>query len=191
MRGLLFIRHAQTHMAGTFCGHSDPPVDARGEQQIRNLSERLASEKIEAICCSDLVRAVTTAGSLAEAFVVPLRRRRGLREMYFGDWEGLSWGEIELRDPAYARRWIETFPNLQAPGGESFADFETRVRDELDHLLLVAQDKRVAVVTHGGVMRLALRILHGCSDQKAWEKTRSYCCFFAYEGATNPLEANL
>jgi alpha-ribazole phosphatase/probable phosphoglycerate mutase len=183
MSGLLFIRHAQTDLAGTFCGHSDPEINACGRRQIRDLIERMAHETIDAIYSSDLRRAASTAESLSEAFAAPVTRRRGLREIHFGDWEGLTWNEIERRAADYARRWIEAFPNLRAPGGESVLDFEARVQDEVDHLLVVSEDKRIAVVTHGGVMRSALRTLCGCTGQDAWERTQAYCSFFAYDGA--------
>jgi len=186
MNRLLFIRHAETDMGGRFCGHSDPPVNARGERQISALIARLAPETIDAVYCSDLRRAVVTADALAKALSVPLTRRHGLREIGFGDWEGLTWAEIEQRNPGEARHWMEAFPNLPAPGGESFADFEARVLDEVDHLLLFAERKRFAVVTHGGVMRVVLRTLLGCSDKDAWDKTKSYCCSFACVNGVAP-----
>jgi broad specificity phosphatase PhoE len=37
MDSLLFIRHAETDLAGRFCGHSDPPVNKRGHRQIKEL----------------------------------------------------------------------------------------------------------------------------------------------------------
>jgi alpha-ribazole phosphatase len=180
VNGLLFIRHAQTDLAGTFCGHSDPPLNDAGRQQVADLIERLTTEHFDAIVCSDLRRAMDTAESLAQAFKAPLTSKQGLREIHFGEWEGLTWAEIEQRDADYARRWSETSPALTAPGGESFADFESRVLAEITPLLSLAERQRIAVVTHGGVMRAVLRSLHGCSEQEAWEKTNSYGCTFSY-----------
>jgi broad specificity phosphatase PhoE len=178
MNGLLFIRHAETDLAGTFCGHSDPLVNAHGHEQIHALMQSLHDESIDAIYSSDLRRAVTTANALAEAFHAPVTTNSVLREIHFGQWEGLPWSEIEHRDPAYARRWTEAFPHLPAPGGELFAHFEARVRSEVDRLLLLAQDKRISVVTHAGVMRLVLQTYCGCTAPQAWEQTASYCCTF-------------
>jgi alpha-ribazole phosphatase/probable phosphoglycerate mutase len=181
MSGLLFIRHAETDMAGTFCGHSDPSVNARGKLQILNLVAHLKHEEIDEVYCSDLLRAVSTAESVAQGLAAPVIKRPGLREIYFGDWEGLTWTEIEQLDPAYANRWIEEFPGLPAPRGESFADFQARVVDEMRHLFLLAEKRKIAVVTHGGVMRVVLRELYGSSDQEAWEQTNSYCCSFVVD----------
>jgi alpha-ribazole phosphatase/probable phosphoglycerate mutase len=166
-------------MAGTFCGHSNPSVNARGKQQIISLLEHLKHEDIDDVYTSDLLRAVITAESIAQTFAASLTKRPALREIHFGNWEGLTWGEIERLDPTYANRWIEIFPHLLAPGGESFADFRKRVVDEIRHLAVLAENKKIAVVTHRGVMRVVLRALHGWSEEKAWEQTSSYCCSFA------------
>ena len=179
MNGLLFIRHAQTDLAGTFCGHTDPAVNARGQQQLRDLIQRVAHESIDAIYSSDLSRAVTTANALAQAFGAPVIASIALREIHFGQWEGRTWNEIERRDTAYAKRWTEAFPHLPAPDGERFADFETRVRSEVDRLSILAQDRRIAVVTHAGVMRLVLEAYCGYTAERAWEQTASYCCTFS------------
>jgi alpha-ribazole phosphatase len=189
MNGLLFIRHAETDLAGTFCGHSDPPVNARGHEQIQALIERLTDDSIDAIYSSDLSRAVTTAKALAQAFGAPVTTSAALREIHFGQWEGLNWDEIERRDAAYARHWTEAFPHLPAPGGEEYSRFEARMRSEVDGLLHLAQDKRIAVVTHAGVIRLVLETYCGYTAQQAWEQTASYCGTFTCASSPTLHEA--
>jgi alpha-ribazole phosphatase/probable phosphoglycerate mutase len=174
-------------MAGRFCGHSDPPINARGRQQIQALVESIERKSIGAVYCSDLSRAVITAEVLAAASSLSVVAKRSLREIHFGDWEGMNWAEIERRDATYAREWVNAFPKLATPGGERFSDFEVRVMAEIDTLVRVAKDQRIAVVTHGGVMRVALQKLLACSEQEAWNRTLPYCCSFAYEGKTEHL----
>jgi alpha-ribazole phosphatase len=190
MTELIFIRHAETDLAGTFCGHSDPPINARGQTQVKELISRLSSEPLDAIHSSDLRRAVETAESLAQAFAVPCTTTQNLREIYFGDWEGLTWAEIERQDQGYACRWAELFPNLPAPNGETFAAFERRILQEIDHLLRFAADKRLAVVTHGGVMRIVLRTFLGHTEKQAWDLTTPYCSFFVYAVAAASQEVS-
>ena len=182
MTRLLFIRHAETDMARRFCGHSDPPINARGKQQIQALVESIERKSIGAVYCSDLRRSVITAEVLAAASSLSVVAKRSLREIHFGDWEGLSWAEIERRDATYARDWVNAFPKLAAPGGERFTNFEARVMAEVDSLVRLAKDQRIAVVAHGGVMRVALQKLLACSEKEAWSRTLPYCCSFAYEG---------
>ena len=184
MRELIFIRHAETDLAGTFCGHSDPPLNPQGNAQVYELIRRLASYPFDAVHSSDLRRATSTAGLLARAASVPLITSTNLREIYFGEWEGMTWADIETRDAAYARSWIESYPRLPAPAGEHFANFETRILQKVERLLCLAADKRLAVVTHAGVMRVVLRNFLGHSEQRAWELTNTYCSFFTYAGVS-------
>ncbi len=181
MNTLLFIRHAETDMAGRFCGHSDPPVNESGRRQIEALLEALEGKPIDAIYTSDLSRALTTAGAIAERFQLSSISVPALREISFGEWEGLSWHEIESRDAVYAQKWSESYPHLPAPGGEPFEEFQSRVIKDVEYLLALPYRNHLAIVTHAGVMRVVLQTLCGLDEKTAWERTRSYCCFFEYK----------
>ena len=187
MSELIFIRHAETDMAGTFCGHSDPELNERGRIQLGELINRLRMEEIGVVYASDLRRAHTTGMAIAEAFGVDCRVRSALREINFGQWEGVTWKEIERRDDVYARRWIAEYPRLPAPDGESLIDFERRVLDEVKFLSLQAEAAgcRIAVVTHAGVLRTVLKALHGCSEDNAWEQKRSHCSVVRHTSAAS------
>jgi alpha-ribazole phosphatase len=180
MSTTFFIRHAETEMAGRFCGHSDPDLNAVGHTQLTALADLLSAEAIERVYSSDLCRARSTAQSIAAARGIPLTLRPALREIDFGQWEGLSWEQVEQRDPEHARKWTDAFPNLAAPAGESFQAFESRVLEEV--FCLLEQDSGpMAVVTHAGVLRVVLRHLCGCSESEAWRQTQSYCSVVRYE----------
>jgi broad specificity phosphatase PhoE len=187
MSELLFIRHAETDMAGTFCGRSDPELNARGRVQVAELIDRLRREEIGVVYTSDLRRAHATGLAIAEAFDADCHVRSALREINFGQWEGMTWQEIERRDPNYAHRWIAEYPRLPAPDGESFCDFERRVLAEVKFLSLEAETANccIAVVTHAGVLRTVLCALLGYSEDSAWEQTKSYCSVVHHTGAVS------
>jgi alpha-ribazole phosphatase/probable phosphoglycerate mutase len=180
MSQVLFIRHAETEMAGRFCGHSDPALNAQGQAQLAGLARALSTETFGGVYSSDLRRAQSTAQAIAAGRNVPLTLLPRLREIHFGEWEGLSWAEIEQQDTEYARRWVDGYPDVPAPAGESFPEFEARVLDEVNHLIR-RNAEPIAVVTHAGVLRVVLRHLHGCSEQEAWERTQPYCCIVRYK----------
>jgi alpha-ribazole phosphatase len=180
MSRALFIRHAETEMAGRFCGHSDPELNAQGRTQLTSLAHQLSAEPIDTVYSSDLRRASATAHAIASVREIPQVIRPALREIDFGQWEGLSWEQIEQMDPEYARTWVARYPHLPAPSGETFHAFETRVLREVNHLL-DANRGPIAVVTHGGVLRAVLRHLCGCSDEEAWQQTQAYCSIVRYE----------
>jgi broad specificity phosphatase PhoE len=108
-----------------------------------------------------------------------------LREISFGEWEGLSWDEIEFRDAGYARKWSKAFPELPAPGGELFEVFQSRVLTEVKRLLSTPRQGCAAVVTHRGVMCVVLRSLCGFDEEQAWAQTKAYCGFFRYPQGGN------
>ena len=176
-RTLLLIRHAETDFAGTFCGHSDPPINERGHAQIEQLVTELRDYSLETVYSSDLQRALTTAKAISAFFAAPLCATSNLREIGFGDWENSTWEQNERRDSAYAQRWVAEFPRLAAPNGEEFESFETRTLREFD--AIAASSQHAAVVTHAGVLRVILTRRYGMSDEQAWLRTRSYCGIFA------------
>jgi len=151
--GIIFVRHAETDMAGRFCGHADPQLNSRGRAQLPRLLKQLSHAEFEKIFASDLTRARQTAEAIGHRFGLDVVYRPGLREISFGDWEGRSWNEIEIRDPDRARRWIEEYPYFPAPGGETFESFHARVRREIEFLVERAP---AAVVTHAGFLRVVL-----------------------------------
>jgi len=187
MDTLLFIRHAETDLAGRFCGHSNPPVNGRGRRQIEALLNALKSEPIDSVYASDLARSCETANAIGKTFGLVPVTLPGLREIDFGEWEGMSWSEIEARDREYAQRWSERYPNLPAPRGETFEAFQSRVLTQISLLLAVSAQRCAAVVTHAGVLRVVLRSLCGMDEQEAWERSRAYCSFFRYQRG-RPLE---
>jgi broad specificity phosphatase PhoE len=178
MSPILFIRHAETEMAGRFCGHSDPDLNPQGRAQLLDLAQMLSAETMDAVYSSDLQRARSTAQAIAEARSIPLSLRPALREIDFGQWEGLSWEQIVDGDPEYSREWAAGYPRHPAPGGEDFHAFEARILEEVNHLL---DRGPIAVVTHAGALRVVLQHLCGCSEREAWEQTREYCCVIRYE----------
>lgn len=178
---LLLIRHAETDLAGTFCGSSNPAINAPGWRQIATLLETLDSmpggpPKI--IYSSDLQRAWTTAQLIATSSSAPLRIIPNLREIDFGRWEGLTWKQIEQRDPAYAQRWLDESPRLPIPGGESVDSFEARVLNAFD--TLTSLDEYSAIVTHAGVLRVILTRRCMVTEEEAWLQTKGYCSFFHF-----------
>jgi alpha-ribazole phosphatase/probable phosphoglycerate mutase len=184
VKHLILVRHAETDMAGRFCGHSDPEVNSRGRQQLAGIVDRLSEYPIQRIYTSDLRRAIQTAEAIAAHFGLGFEIRSGLREIHFGTWEGLSWNEIQERDPVAANCWAEQYPNLTAPGGEPFQQFRQRVSAEASFLNTVATEFPIAVVTHAGFIRVLLTSFYGVTEQEAWRLTKDY-------GSVVALDTNL
>lgn len=172
---LIFVRHAETDLAGRFCGHSDPHLNESGHAQLADLIERLAPYAIDLVVSSDLARARETAEAVANPRALPIRTCAELREIFFGQWEGLDWASIEAVDQAFANRWVSEFPHLAAPGGEAVAAFRHRVAAAVRSLREEAESQRtIAIFTHAGVIRALLEDECHFSAHHAWERTRGY-----------------
>jgi len=72
--------------------------------------------------------------------------------MNFGDWEMKKWDDL---DQDMLNVWMKDFVNVRIPGGESFMDLYERVIDFIDELSR-KNYKKIAVITHGGVIRCFL-----------------------------------
>ena len=171
MTEILLIRHPETELAGTFCGHSNPPINAPGQAQLANLLETLQGELLEAVYTSDLERAQVLAQAIAAAHQIPCHIQPALREMHFGRWEGLTWSQVEQRTPDQAASWLAHYPHHPAPAGELFAHFQARILEALDRILAAPQ-QHIAIVTHAGVIRTILTQRCNIDEATAWTLTK-------------------
>jgi len=156
---ILAIRHGQTawNASARIQGHTDIGLDALGQWQARQLARALGHEELQAIYSSDLARARDTAAPLAAARGLPVGTDTGLRERAFGEFEGLSFEQIESRWPEQALAWRRRDPSFGPPGGEMLRDFRERVVAALNRLALAHRGQCIALVTHGGVLDLLYR----------------------------------
>jgi len=156
---ILAIRHGQTawNADSRIQGHTDIALDAVGEWQAERLAQALAGEELQALYSSDLTRARQTAAPLATRTRLELRIDPGLRERGFGEFEGLSFAQIEQRWPDEAEAWRRRDPDFGARGGEVLRDFRDRVVATVERLAQAHPGQSIALVTHGGVLDLLYR----------------------------------
>jgi probable phosphoglycerate mutase len=158
---IYYIRHGETawNAQGRFQGSRDIPLNGLGRSQAvaagAILGDLLAGDGHEpsslAFVASPLGRARMTMELLRDAMKLPpadYSVDSRLREIGYGQWEGLTLGEMKLNDAAtFARRDADKW-GVAAPSGESYAGVTLRMRDWLDSLLT-----DTVAVAHGGTMR--------------------------------------
>ena len=159
MTELLFIRHGETdwNRQQRFQGHIDVPLNAAGHAQAARLGRRLADDPHDALFSSDLLRARETAAPLAAAWGQQPTLVPGLREQSFGVLEGLDVPTIQERHADLWPLWLEHRADFALPGGESLRQFHARVMDAVRQLAADAPGRRLAIVTHGGVLDMLWR----------------------------------
>ena len=164
---LIFIRHGSStwNEEQRIQGQLDPPLSASGEVQAARLGERLRNLEPAGFYSSDLSRAASTAAAIATRNGCQPTFLPGLREIALGEWEGLSRNEIKAAYPAQWERWRARPSWDIVPGAEGTAPFEERVGAVLDTITERHRTGQVLIVTHGGVIQVALlRILGRGSD---------------------------
>jgi len=160
---LLLVRHGETdwNRDRRFQGHADPPLNEAGREQAHALAAELAGEAIELVYTSDLARARETAEIVAARLGADVVALRELREIDVGDWQGLTWPEIEERYPEGAQAWHEHGSGWKA--GETYDELGERVVAALREIAARHPAQRVLVVGHGGTIRVARAFIAGLS----------------------------
>jgi probable phosphoglycerate mutase len=169
------IRHGSTNQteAGRISGGGEnPSLSQRGLVEAERVAEgleRLALrhhlELPSAVVHSPLERTAETAARVARPFSLPLFADSRLREIEFGNWEGLANEELDRLPETSAWRGSLT---ARPPGGESIADLQQRVYESFFELVDQFRQQSVAVVSHMMPTRTMLALALGGLDSHFW-----------------------
>lgn len=171
MSRLILVRHGDTELnsAERYWGSTDVRLSGAGLRQAERLRDRLATERIDAIYSSDLKRAMVTAETIASRHHLEVITCVELREMNFGELEGLNFSEISRLYPEVTKLWLERSPKLKCPGGDSIEDFNQRVSRFLPRLENHTPQETVLIVAHSGPLRSLLCYLMGIGPERRWQ----------------------
>jgi len=160
---LTLLRHAEvdTRYHGIFGGQIDMDLSPRGHDQAAALAKYLQSREFDAIYASPMKRAQQTLQPLAAARKSPPVTMPGLREVHFGDWTGLSFADIKAKFNLSAWQWLDLLEQTAIPNAESVPEFRGRVEPHLRQILQDHPGGKIAIVCHGGTIRMLLSILLG------------------------------
>jgi probable phosphoglycerate mutase len=132
----------------------DVGLSADGEAAARALAVRIDGVAFDRIVSSPLRRAVQTTEILAAGR--PFETDGRLAEMDYGEWEGLTYAQIEARDLERRRRWEADPADEHCPGGESGNEVAARVRSFFADAPEPAG--RILVVAHATLNRILLSV---------------------------------
>ena len=159
MLTLDLLRHGETESGGGFRGSLDDLLTPVGWQQMRDASKQ--RESWDAIISSPLRRCAVFAAELAQQCEAPLEFEADLRELHFGEWEGLHASEVMVeQSDALGRFWADPY-GFTPPQAEPLALFEERVLGAIKTLYQRRAGEHLLLVTHAGVMRLLMARARG------------------------------
>jgi 2,3-bisphosphoglycerate-dependent phosphoglycerate mutase len=169
---LWLIRHGQStwNVRGLAQGHHDEArLTHRGEQQAAELAEELRTQNIRTLYASDLRRALETAAPLADALGLAVNRDARLRERSLGVLEGTASAAISPKVTGLGANRVAN-PDARPDGGESVRDLYKRAASFADDLAARDHSGDVAVIAHGGTLRVLFAYMHGIAvERMAWE----------------------
>lgn len=163
-RRVVFWRHGRTswNAAGRFQGQTDIPLDDVGHKQARKAAKLLAALGPVRILSSDLQRAQDTAGYLAQLTGLEVSVDARLRETFAGEWQGMTFEEIEASFPVDTRRWELDDTTVRAGGGETRVEVAHRLAEAVNEsLATLPPGATMVLATHGGAARVAIAHLLG------------------------------
>jgi len=156
MKKVYLIRHGLPDFPGGkgMCiGTTDIPMGEKGLKQAAAMAKILPP--VTAVFSSPLTRAVQTA----QAIGLPVVILDDLREMYAGQWDGLTFDEIRQRYPElYAARFHDL--TIPLPGAEDHEKGLARFKGAMEEAAKQSPGD-FAVVAHGGIIAQFLQDISG------------------------------
>jgi alpha-ribazole phosphatase/probable phosphoglycerate mutase len=149
-------------------------LSQKGQEQLQAKLNSIRNLTAEALYTSPLKRALESAEVAGELFQLRPTVSSALREINFGNLEGLSYSQIEKMYPQEYKLWMERPTKVKFPGGESFAEMKTRVLGFQGVLLHTHANKTVVLVSHGGTNRILLAEALGIQDEMIFRIDQAY-----------------
>ena len=160
---VIYVRHGATPTTGARLPGRTPGLHLSSSGRIQaetvatQLSEALPGppgREVTAVYASPMERARETATPIARALGLRVRTAKGLNECEFGSWTGRR-----LSDLAKLKAWktVQNQPSVfRFPGGESFAEMQTRITGQVTGLVSQHPDQTIICVSHADPIKAAL-----------------------------------
>jgi len=162
---LYFLRHGQTaySITGGYCGtpENDPGLTPEGREMAQAFAKVYQHLPWKAAFVSPLQRAIETAKPLCQTVGLEMQIREGLKEIAYGEWEGLHPKVVNQKFHDEYVLWL-TNPAWNGPaGGERAVDIAHRVSKVIEEIAQKYTDGCVLLVSHKATIRIILCELLG------------------------------
>lgn len=160
---MYLVRHGETTLSGggQYIGSTEVPLSEHGREQACLLGEKLRTIHFDACYCSIMGRCRETAQIVAAPHQLDITPLAEIREIDYGQWEGLNLKEMEALAPETFRQWKEDPGAVRAPQGESGEEVLQRILPAFERLASDHVGHRVLIAAHRTVNRIWLCHLLG------------------------------
>ena len=198
MTKLILVRHGQSlaNAKNLFAGHSDFDLSEFGHLQAALGAEWIAkNETVDRIYTSDLLRAYHTALPIGEAFGLPVIKDEGLREIFGGAWESMSFEDIAATYPDEFAVWRNDYAHARPVNGEATADVYERIVPHVCELAEENDGRCILLATHATVVRAFDAYARGLGAHETGKVAFCHNAainIYTYDnGRATPLQTNL
>jgi len=167
---LYLIRHGSTdfNRDHRYQGKTDLPLSVNGREQTRELKKRVRYILFDHVLVSPAKRSQETY-QLLFGSKKPITVHKGLTEINFGVWEGLTYKEIQSNYPKQLLHY-EQNPLTYAPNGaETFTVVFERIKTLHRDIFSTYRGKTIAILGHGGSINIFLCYLFDIKPQTPWQ----------------------
>jgi len=181
---IVLVRHGQTewNRVERFRGQADVPLEETGLAQAEATAQRIVAEwRPVAVYSSPLSRAVKTAEAIARQFGLSVQIHRGLTDINYGQWQGLTPDEARERWPELVDAWYRTPETAQIPGGETLNNLRVRTMEAVRELAARHLGKTIVLVGHTVVNRAILLGVLGLRNHRFWRLRQDTCAINVLE----------
>jgi broad specificity phosphatase PhoE len=149
------------------CRHAE----AGNSGQAGELAASLRTEPVRAVFSSPIVRARETADAVAAVHSLAVVEVRGLREIDFGEVDGVAFDELP---DALQAALLDAPTEVRFPGGETYAELQERVATALGEIVRDHPEATVVAVSHAGAIRAALAAWLGITGEAVFRIDQRY-----------------
>lgn len=158
-RRLFIARHGETeyNRKKLLQGRGiDASLNDTGIRQAQELSAYLSRYSVNFLASSSLKRSYETAGYHGKSIKMKVDQYSALDEMDYGDFEGVSFLDVEKEIKQISRIWRSGQVDVKIPGGESPKDTFERANGAMLDIIEATKDETIVVVIHGRLIRILL-----------------------------------
>ncbi len=175
---LYIIRHGKTdwNEVHKLQGQTDIPLNEMGRKMAEEAGRKYRNIHFDAVFCSPLGRTRETAELLLQGRNLPINYDDRLKEMSFGDYEGVESVSDKPDHPVY--KFFKDPENYVAKNGaESFEHLFARTGSFLKEVIdpLLEQGKDVLIVGHGAMNSSIICQKRGYALKDFWKEGIENC----------------
>lgn len=156
----ILLRHGQTdwNLEGRYQGQADIPLNATGVEQAEDAARRLATQRIDRIVSSPLIRALRTAATVAEHKSLPIHIDSALRERSFGRFDGRVIADVKRE---HGIPESEPSDNILPDDAEQWPQSLQRISAAVDQWMTAHPNETILFVAHHGIHGVLSETLYG------------------------------